>query len=1055
MPRVPISRELQETLRPLSPVFGSTKISADAFGAGAARDLQQAGQGLQAIGADLGDEALRLQIERNEAEAREAASTFSERTREALYGESGYYRLSGRDAVFGAAAAQQQLRTAVDEIAAELTTDRARRLFRAGADPQLRTALGAIDRHSIGEHRTYSNNALVSRFESALLDVDTVADVDRAAAEAMDLARAVTEEQAALLGWSSAQRDQEIAARQAEVAARYYSSLVDRGRPGRAIRELGIPSTTAVPLTRSEGAPVSSDTIEIPPQTGAWGDRHVDEALAVGVNPNVTFAIARSESGFQNVDTGIRNADGTPASDATGPWQFISSTWRNLIAQHPELGLTMEDRRDPEAQAIMTAHAVADITRSMERALGRPIDGADVYLAWFVGEGNAIRLLRSGDMAIADSVIPDERGGWLSNHGYDPATTTVGDIRARLGAATGLTGVPVRWGESASPPAAHRIPSAAPANRFVAALPYEQRAQITRTAERQLEAAMAGQRADLEERIRQDRAMYRAGEQPPNPTTRADFIDAWGPEEGQRRWEAVAHDQAVGGHLSTIRGMPPERQQEYLESLRPRPGSDFIQQQDIADAVQDELTRQRSINAAILEPRLQNEINMLQSGMVPPDPITRAELAAAMPPNDVDAAWSELQAIREAEALAAGQAGRTPEQTQALLARLQPVAGEDFTRQAQIYQRAVEAAQLDAQRRADDPAGYVSSYDTFVRHSYETAQTPEDMRLAMQRSWAAQADAGIPIEQRRPLTAAAVGWIGAQWTAASGAERVALLHSVTADLGDPLMFRAALNQLTEDAGIPTGAAIVVASMDLPTQRSGANLLAEIAGTSTADLRNLIGTGEGGQTRPVNEAVAGNEDLANFAASLRFSVSAGDDPLSVVVAEQTQRLAYYLVSRGETPQDAVDQAVDQIIGQHYEFGTANGETFRVPTSVDTGAAIDGATAVLQRPEVLSAHVGSVSLVSINPELQDDAGQAIVQDQGRRSIQTQARWITSPDERGLVLMWQDGNAVQREDGTVVLLTWRQLAAIGAEHPAPPDRAPSTTVTPVSERSPFGGP
>ena len=1046
MPTVPVRRLPEQQLRALGAPFQSTDVSADAFGAGAARDLQQAGQGLQAIGADLGDEALRLQIERNEAAASEADALFSDRVREGLYGESGYHRLSGRDAVFGGEAARQQLRTAVDEIAAGLPTDEARDLFRRAAAPQLTRALGAIDRHSISEHRTYANNASIARYESALLDVDQAADLTGAAERGMAMARAVTDEQADRLGWSRAQRDQILREREAEVGARYVTRLAHTD-PARAIRELGIPSTTAVPLTRGD-APVSTDTIEIPPQTGAWGDRHVDESLAVGVNPNVTFAIARSESGFQNVDTGIRGPDGAPASDATGPWQYISSTWRNLIAQHPELGLTMEDRRDPEAQAIMTAHAVADITRSMERALGRPIDGADLYLGWFVGEGNAIRLLRSGDMAIADSVIPDERGGWLSNHGYDPATTTVGDIRARLGAATGLAGVPVRWGEFASPPAAHRIPSAAPANRFVGAMSYEQRAQAARIAERQLEAASAGQRADLEERIRQDRAMYRAGEQPPNPTTRADLIDAWGPEEGQRRWEVVAHDQAVGGHLSTVRGMPPERQQEYLESLRPRPGADFIQQQDAFEAVEDELTRQRAINAAILEPRLQNEINMLQSGMVPPDPITRADLATAMPPDEVDAAWSELQAIREAEALAAGQTGRTPEQTQALLARLQPVAGEDFTRQAQIYQRAVEAAQLDAQRRADDPAGYVSSYNAAVRNAYETAQTPQDMRLAMQMSWAAQTEAGIPIEQRRPLTAAAVGWLAGQWTNASGAERVALLHSVTADLGDPLMFRAALRQITEDAGIPTGAAIVIASMDMPTQRSGASLLAEIANTSTADLRNLIGTGEGGQTTPVNEAVAGNEDLASFAASLAFSTFAGDDPLSVVVTEQTQRLAYYLVSRGETPQDAVDQAVDQIIGQHYAFGETNGETFRVPTVVDTAAVIGGAAAVLQRPEVLAAHVGAVSLVSVNPELQDEAGQAIVQDQGRRSIQTQARWITSPDERGLVLMWQDGNAVQREDGTVVLLTWAQLAEIGNSVPLRPLERAQASGNPLLE-------
>ena len=57
---------------------------------------------------------------------------------------------------------------------------------------------------------------------------------------------------------------------------------------------------------------------------------------------------------------------------------------------------------------------------------------------------------------------------------------------------------------------------------------------------------------------------------------------------------------------------------------------------------------------------------------------------------------------------------------------------------------------------------------------------------------------------------------------------------------------------------------------------------------------------------------------------------------------------------------------------------------------------------------------------------------IQAQGRRNIQTQSRWITSPDEHGLVLMWENGNAVERADGSLVLLTWAQLSAIGADNP-----------------------
>lgn len=96
-----------------------------------------------------------------------------------------------------------------------------------------------------------------------------------------------------------------------------------------------------------------------------------------------------------------------PRSSATGLFQFTSSTWKRMMNNYPQLGLTENGRKDPEQQK----KAMVALTRENENALrsnGLPITDGTRYLAHFAGATGAGRLLKADPSASVESVLgPD------------------------------------------------------------------------------------------------------------------------------------------------------------------------------------------------------------------------------------------------------------------------------------------------------------------------------------------------------------------------------------------------------------------------------------------------------------------------------------------------------------------------------------------------------------------------------------------------------------------------------------------------------------------------
>src|SRR5258708_728911 len=160
-------------------------------------------------------------------------------------------------------------------------------------------------------------------------------------------------------------------------------------------------------------------------------DKHLLGARASAIDPAVLQGI-RQASRSTNIDFGYLMAQAdqesgfdagakTSAGRATGLFQFIDSTWLDMVRQHgaqhglaqfaqqvttdasgrstvadPKIRAQILDlRKDPRLSAALAAELARDNKAEVERALGRPAGSTDLYLAHFLGAGGATEVLKA------------------------------------------------------------------------------------------------------------------------------------------------------------------------------------------------------------------------------------------------------------------------------------------------------------------------------------------------------------------------------------------------------------------------------------------------------------------------------------------------------------------------------------------------------------------------------------------------------------------------------------------------------------------------------------
>lgn len=142
---------------------------------------------------------------------------------------------------------------------------------------------------------------------------------------------------------------------------------------------------------------------------------------AAAVLPALQTAAQRTGADFgalvqmARVESGFRPDAKAATSSATGLFQFVDSTWLQVLKKHganngiPKLsrGEALALRNDPHIASVMAAEHMQDNAAILEEELGRKADGVDLYFAHFLGVAGATRFL--GAMAQA----PDAYGAGL------------------------------------------------------------------------------------------------------------------------------------------------------------------------------------------------------------------------------------------------------------------------------------------------------------------------------------------------------------------------------------------------------------------------------------------------------------------------------------------------------------------------------------------------------------------------------------------------------------------------------------------------------------------
>jgi predicted RNA-binding Zn-ribbon protein involved in translation (DUF1610 family) len=202
------------------------------------------------------------------------------------------------------------------------------------------------------------------------------------------------------------------------------------------------PSQAAPPPINMPAPPVLFPSAPSSPRIQSSGDpnqiltfgpikirRHIVETIvrasrAVGADPTLMMAVADKESSFA---TEVR----AKTSSATGLYQFIERTWlgvihqfgdrhglarekalitRNgnqfIVADPQERERILELRREPYISALLAAEMLKRDTLRMEKSLGRPLTGGEVYLIHFLGPDAAETFIEtmgeSPNLAAAD-----------------------------------------------------------------------------------------------------------------------------------------------------------------------------------------------------------------------------------------------------------------------------------------------------------------------------------------------------------------------------------------------------------------------------------------------------------------------------------------------------------------------------------------------------------------------------------------------------------------------------------------------------------------------------
>jgi len=429
---------------------------------------------------------------------------------------------------------------------------------------------------------------------------------------------------------------------------------------------------------------------------------------------------------------------------------------------------------------------------------------------------------------------------------------------------------------------------------------------------------------------------------------------------------------------------------------------------------------QSATDSAAFKLKLQNSTaEALDTGQVK-QPLSREEFITGLGAAEGEQKYIEYQKNVQLGADMRATAGMSPGDLASLREKYKPVPGDTYVVQQERAAMVDKAISVNEKAKAKDPVDYLIRRTEFGSEAYRQFQTlmadpkaTSEMRTAYasmyaEKMLAEQARLGVLADQRRVVPAAFTDALNAQLEnpqLAGGASGVAQAIEAQAKLWGP-HWPNVYRQLSEKASP------VVRVVGSGVQSAAAQALVDLAPLSLSAILKDQDTEKNSQIK---------KDVLDAFKPLAASMAGNDGATSLFndFRGQAEKLAAKYVIGGMTSTEAATKAYEQLVGFKYTFQ----DGYRVPkdAGVDASTIAKGTVIALRdlgKPglEVMPAvdNMGGLS-----PEY---LGSATI-----KGLQRDGKWVTSPDERGLALVHND-QAQRRPDGQPLVLTWKELAAMG---------------------------
>lgn len=425
--------------------------------------------------------------------------------------------------------------------------------------------------------------------------------------------------------------------------------------------------------------------------------------------------------------------------------------------------------------------------------------------------------------------------------------------------------------------------------------------------------------------------------------------------------------------------------------------------------------------SAAFKLKLQNTTaEALDTGNVA-NPIPREEFIQNLGGTEGDKAFAEYQANVQLGTDVRSVANLPPADVNALRERYKPQPGENYIAQQKrlgILDKAIGQVQTE---KDEDPASFTirrtdtgaAAYRQFQALMSEQNATPElraqYAALYADKMRAEQLRLGVAPDKVRLLPQVYIDQLNTKLTspqASGGSLPVVQQIDAEAKLWGTKNWPDVYRQMSKEAqpvirvigsGIKPEAAqdlVGAAHLTLPM----------ILKSEDTEKQKKIHTDVLAAFKPLADSMAGNEGALTVFNDFRG---------------QAEKLAAIYTIRGMTSTDAATKAWNQMVGFKYDF--QNG--YRVPK--DAG---------YKMPEI-AAGAGQamfdISKLNILPARDNFGGLTsdYLQRETESAIRRDGKWVTSPDEKGLMLTYGD-RAVRNRDGKPIILPWGDLAAMGRE-------------------------